>query len=31
VEREAATAELARQVLGFLQRARHDPGLRFKA
>ena len=28
-EREAATAELARRVLGFLFRARHDPGLRF--
>jgi tetratricopeptide (TPR) repeat protein len=28
-EREAATAELARQVLSFLFRARHDPGLRF--
>jgi hypothetical protein len=28
-EREAATAELARHVLGFLFRARHDPGLRF--
>ncbi|HWM91864.1 MAG TPA: hypothetical protein VN493_13950 [Thermoanaerobaculia bacterium] len=30
-EREAATAELARRVLGFLFRARHDPGLRFGA
>jgi len=30
-EREAATAELARQVLGFLFRARHDPALRFAA
>jgi len=28
-EREAATAELARRVLGFLFRARHDQGLRF--
>jgi tetratricopeptide (TPR) repeat protein/transcriptional regulator with XRE-family HTH domain len=28
-ERDAATAELARQVLGFLFRARHDQGLRF--
>lgn len=28
-EREAATAELARRVLGFLFRAQHDPGLRF--
>jgi transcriptional regulator with XRE-family HTH domain len=28
-EQEIATAELARRVLGFLFRARHDPGLRF--
>jgi tetratricopeptide (TPR) repeat protein len=28
-EREAASAGLARRVLGFLFRARHDPGLRF--
>jgi transcriptional regulator with XRE-family HTH domain len=30
-EREAASAGLARRVLGFLFRARHDPGLRFSA
>jgi tetratricopeptide (TPR) repeat protein len=30
-EREAATADLARRVLGFLFRARHDQGLRFTA
>ena len=29
VERETATAELARKVLAFLARAQHDPGLRF--
>jgi tetratricopeptide (TPR) repeat protein len=29
VEREEATAEQARRILGFLFRARHDPGLRF--
>jgi tetratricopeptide (TPR) repeat protein len=29
VEREHATAELARRVLRYLFRARHDPGLRF--
>ncbi|MGH7484013.1 MAG: hypothetical protein ACREMY_00230 [bacterium] len=29
-EREAATAEQARRVLGFLFRARHDEGLRFE-
>ena len=29
--RETATAELARQVLGFLYRARHDPALRFSS
>jgi hypothetical protein len=29
VEREEATAELARRVLGYLFRARYDPGLRF--
>src|SRR6185295_6222067 len=28
-EEEAVTAELARSVLDFLQRARHDPALRF--
>jgi hypothetical protein len=28
-EQENATAELARRVLGYLFRARHDPGLRF--
>lgn len=28
-EREQATAELARRILGYLFRARHDPGLRF--
>jgi tetratricopeptide (TPR) repeat protein len=28
-EQERATAELARRVLGYLFRARHDPGLRF--
>jgi len=28
-EQEQATAELARRVLGYLFRARHDPGLRF--
>ncbi|HEY3567785.1 MAG TPA: hypothetical protein VGP73_07610 [Thermoanaerobaculia bacterium] len=28
-EREQATAELARRVLGYLFRARHNPGLRF--
>ncbi len=31
VEREAATAELARRVLRFLFRARHDQGLRFES
>ena len=31
VEREAATAELARSVLRFLFRARHDQGLRFES
>jgi transcriptional regulator with XRE-family HTH domain len=31
VEREEATAELARRVLDYLFRARHDPGLRFAA
>jgi prolyl-tRNA synthetase len=30
-EHEAATAELARRVLGYLFRARHDEGLRFEA
>ncbi|HYX22532.1 MAG TPA: hypothetical protein VFC23_00125 [Thermoanaerobaculia bacterium] len=30
VEHENATAELARRVLGYLFRARHDQGLRFK-
>ena len=30
-EREAATAELARRVLGFLFRAQYDPALRFAA
>lgn len=30
-EREAATAEMARQVLGFLYRSRYDPALRFAA
>jgi hypothetical protein len=30
-EQEAATAELARRVLSFLFRARHDEGLRFTA
>lgn len=30
-EREAATPELARRVLGFLFRARHDRGLRFES
>jgi len=30
-EREAATAELARRVLGYLFRARHDEGLHFMA
>ena len=29
-EHEAATAELARRVLGYLFRARHDEGLRFE-
>jgi tetratricopeptide (TPR) repeat protein len=29
-EREAATADLARRVLGYLFRARHDEGLRFE-
>jgi hypothetical protein len=29
VEREKATAELARRVLGYLFRARNDPGLQF--
>lgn len=29
-EREAATGELARRVLGYLFRARYDPGLRFE-
>jgi len=31
VEREAATAELARSILCFLFRARHDQGLRFES
>jgi tetratricopeptide (TPR) repeat protein len=31
VERETATAELARRVLRFLFRARYDPGLRFES
>jgi tetratricopeptide (TPR) repeat protein len=31
VEQEAATAELARRILRFLFRARHDQGLRFKS
>lgn len=31
VEREAATAELARRILGYLFRARYDQGLRFTA
>ena len=31
VEREAATADLARRVLRFLFRARHDQGLRFES
>jgi tetratricopeptide (TPR) repeat protein len=31
VEREAATAELARRVLDYLFRARHDQGLRFES
>ena len=30
-EQEAATAELARRVLGYLFRARYDQGLRFTA
>jgi tetratricopeptide (TPR) repeat protein len=30
-EREEATADLARRILSFLFRARHDPGLRFSA
>jgi transcriptional regulator with XRE-family HTH domain len=30
-EQESATANLARRVLGFLFRARHDPGLRFSS
>ena len=30
-EREEATADLARRILGFLFRARHDPGLRFSS
>jgi len=30
-EREAATAELARPVLGYLFRARHDEGMQFMA
>ncbi len=30
-EREAATADLARRVLRFLFRARHDQGLRFES
>jgi tetratricopeptide (TPR) repeat protein len=29
VDQEQATAELARSILGYLFRARHDPGLRF--
>jgi hypothetical protein len=31
VERETATAELARRVLSFLSRARHEQGLRFSS
>ena len=31
VEQETATAALGRQILRFLERARHDPGLRFEA
>jgi hypothetical protein len=30
VEREVATAQLARRVLAYLERARGDPGLRFE-
>jgi len=30
VEQETATAALGRQVLRFLERARHAPGLRFQ-
>jgi hypothetical protein len=30
-ERETATTELARRVLGFLYRARYDQGLRFNS
>ncbi|HET9209866.1 MAG TPA: hypothetical protein VFR03_05680 [Thermoanaerobaculia bacterium] len=30
-EREQATAELARRILGYLFRARHNPGLRFSS
>jgi tetratricopeptide (TPR) repeat protein len=30
-EQEHATAELARRILGYLFRARHDPGLRFSS
>ena len=31
VERQAATADLTRRILGYLFRARYDQGLRFKA